>query len=144
MDLDTDIIIRDVNYSPSGYSSMRQTLDDARKTEKSIKIEDVKEWFNQNVVPSREPLGYNSWIADHPRQEYQSDSFFFGSEEEEYKIGLIVIDAFTKEITVFSLKNKTPDVILPALEEAFKNLGGTPEIFIRMMKELTILSLIHI
>jgi uncharacterized membrane protein (UPF0127 family) len=56
-------------------------------------------------------------------------SIFFGSEEEEFKIGLIVIDAFTKEITVFLLKNKTPDVILPALEQAFKNLGGTPEIF---------------
>jgi transposase InsO family protein len=42
---------------------------------------------------------------------------------------LIVIDAFTKEITVFLLKNKTPDVILPALEQAFTNLGGTPEIF---------------
>jgi uncharacterized membrane protein (UPF0127 family) len=61
--------------------------------------------------------------------ESQSDLFFFGSEEEEFKIGLIVIDAFTKEITVFLLKNKTPDVILPALEQAFKNLGGTPEIF---------------
>ena len=74
--------------------------------------------MNQHVLPSKEPQGYNSWIADHPRQEYQSDLFFFGSQEEEPQIGLIVIDAFTKEITVFLLKNKTPDVILPALEEA--------------------------
>ena len=101
MDIDKDKIIHDVYYTPSGYSSMRQTLDDARKKEKSIKMEDVKKWFNQHVVPSREPRGYNSWVADHPRQEYQSDLFFFGSEEEEFKIGLIVIDAFTKEIIVF-------------------------------------------
>ena len=129
MDIDKDKLIHNVYYSPSGYGSMRQTLDDARKKDKSITMEDVKQWFNQHVIPSREPRGFNSWIADHPRQEYQSDLFFFGSEEEEFKIGLIVIDAFTKEITVFLLKNKTPDVILPALEQAFKNLGGTPEIF---------------
>ena len=109
---------------------MRQTLDDARKKDKSIKMEDVKTLFNQHVIPSREPRGYNSWIADHPRQEYQSDLFCFGSEEEEFKTGLIVIDAFTKEITAFLLENKTPDVILPALEQAFKNLGGTPDFFL--------------
>ena len=104
MDIDKDKIIRDVYVSPSGYSSMRQTLDDARKKEKSIKMEDVKKWFNQHVVPSREPRGYYSWIADHPRQEYQSDLFFLGSEEEEFKIGLIVIDAFTKKISAFYQK----------------------------------------
>ena len=52
MDIDKDQIIRDVYYSPSGYGSMRQTLDDARKKEKSIKMEDVKKWFNQHVIPS--------------------------------------------------------------------------------------------
>ena len=55
--------------------------------------------------------------------------FFFGSDDLEYKSGLIVIDAFTKEITVFLLKSKTPELILPALEQAFQNLGGNPEIF---------------
>ena len=42
MEIDKDRIIRDVYYSPSGYGSMRQTLDDARKKDKSIKMEDVK------------------------------------------------------------------------------------------------------
>ena len=84
MDIDKDKIIRDVYYTPSGYGSMRQTLDDARKKDKTIKMEDVKQWFNRHVVPSREPRGYNSWIADHPRQEYQSDLFFFGTQEFRY------------------------------------------------------------
>ena len=77
MDIDIDTIIRHVYYSPSGYGSMRQPLDDARKKEKSIKMEDVKTLFNQHVVPSREPRGYNSWRADHPRQEFQSDLLFW-------------------------------------------------------------------
>ena len=49
MDIDKDKILRDVYFSPSGYSSMRQTLDDARKKEKSIKMEDVKKWFSANI-----------------------------------------------------------------------------------------------
>jgi hypothetical protein len=28
------------------------------------------------------------------------------------------------------LKNKTPDVILPALEQAFKTLGGIPKVLV--------------
>ena len=76
MDIDKDKIIRDVYYTPSGYSSMRQTLDDARKRISLLKWKMLK-WFNQHVIPSKEPRGYNSWIADHPRQEYQSDLFWF-------------------------------------------------------------------
>ena len=85
MEIDKDKIIRDVYYSPSGYGSMRQTLDDARKKDKSIKIEDVKQWFNQHVVPSKEPRGYNSWIADHPRHEYQSDLFFLALKKKSFQ-----------------------------------------------------------
>ena len=86
MDIDKDKIIRDVYYTPSGYSSMRQTLDDARKKDKSIKMEDVEKWFNQHVVPSREPRGYNSWVADHPRQEFQSDLFFLVQRKKSLKL----------------------------------------------------------
>ena len=46
----------------------------------------------------------------------------------EYKIGLIVVDTFSKFCSVMMLKNKTPDVILPAMEKAFKTLGGMPQI----------------
>jgi hypothetical protein len=79
MEIDKDKIIHDVYYSPSGYSSMSNTLSRCKEKEKSIKMEDVKKWFNQHVVPSREPRGYNSWIADYPRHEYQSDFFFWFS-----------------------------------------------------------------
>ena len=85
-DIDKDKIIKDVYYTPSGYASMRQTLLDARKKDKRIKMEDVKKWFNQHVVPSREPRGYNSWVADHPRQEYQSDLFFLVQKKKSLKL----------------------------------------------------------
>ena len=85
-DKDTNKIISGVYYSPSGYASMSQTLADAKKKEKSIKMEDVKKWFNQHVIPSREPRGFNSWIADHPRQEYQSDLFFLVQKKKSLKL----------------------------------------------------------
>ena len=54
---DINNIIRDVYYSPSGYASMRQTLLDARKKDKSIKMSDVKAWFAENV-PKTTPVSY--------------------------------------------------------------------------------------
>ena len=48
----------------------------------------------------------------------------------EYKIALVVIDKFNKFCSVIMLKNKTPDVILPALEHAFKTLGGIPKVLV--------------
>ena len=57
MDIDKDNIIRDVYYTPSGYSSMRQTLDDARKKDKSIKMEDVKKLIPEKLEDLRETQG---------------------------------------------------------------------------------------
>ena len=105
MDIDKDKIIHDVYYSPSGYSSMRQTLDDARKKEKSIKMEDVKKWFAAKISRTTQLKGYNSYIAPHANFEYQVDLFFITKPENlEYKIGMIVIDIFSKFCSVLLLK----------------------------------------
>ena len=42
-------IISKIYFDKSGYGSMKTTLDDARKIDKSIKINDVKQFFNNNV-----------------------------------------------------------------------------------------------
>ena len=46
---DKNNIISKVYYDKSGYGSIKTTLDDARKIDKSITINDVKEFFNNNV-----------------------------------------------------------------------------------------------
>ena len=48
-DIDKDKIIKDVYYAPDGYSSMKNTLEAARTTDKRIKMQDVKAWFNKHV-----------------------------------------------------------------------------------------------
>jgi CheY-like chemotaxis protein len=46
---DKNTIISKVYYDKSGYGSIKNTLDDARKTDKSININDVKQFFYTNV-----------------------------------------------------------------------------------------------
>jgi hypothetical protein len=38
------------------------------------------------------------------------------------------------------LKNKTPDVILPALEQAFKTLGGMPKVLVSVILKVHLMS----
>ena len=37
---------------------------------------------------------------------------------------------FSKLCSVLLLKSKTPDVVLPALKQSFKTLGGTPKVIV--------------
>ena len=46
---DKQKIINDVYYDRSGFGSKAVTLADARKRDKTIKMEDVNEFFRKNV-----------------------------------------------------------------------------------------------
>ena len=60
--------------------------------------------------------GYNSFIANNFRDEYQIDLFFMNdNSEDEYKIGLLVIDIFSKFLEVLPLKTKQPKDVLEGL-----------------------------
>ena len=75
--------------------------------------------------------GYNSYVAPRANFEYEVDLFFITKPEDlEYKIGMVVIDVFSKFCSVLLLKSKTPDVVLPALQQAFITLGGTPTVIV--------------
>ena len=75
--------------------------------------------------------GQNSYVAPEADFTYAADLFFITKPENlEYKIGLLVIDLFSKFCSVMMLKSKTPDIVLPALEQAFVNLGGTPRVLV--------------
>ena len=121
---DKQAIIDEVYHLPNGFGSMQQTLKDAKKKYKSITLEDVQVYFKNNIAPTTQLRGENSFIANAPHQEYEADLFFFTKPENaEYKIGLLVVDIFTKLVSVILLKGKSPDIVEPALERAFKNLG---------------------
>ena len=124
-------IIKNIYYQPDGYASMKDTYKKAKEKDKNIKMEDVKAWFNENVPRTTQLKGQNSYIPPYSNFEYEADLFFIMKPEDlEYKIALLVIDKFSKFTSVMMLKNKTPDVILPALQQAFITLGGIPKVLV--------------
>ena len=78
-----DKIIEKVCYD--FYGSIKDTYNDARKIDKSIEYDDVKKWFEKNQVRQTDLRGFNSFIADHVKQEFQIDLFFV-NEDDEFKV----------------------------------------------------------
>ena len=98
------------------YGSRRDTFEEAKKKDPSITYEDIKDWFNKNFIRKTNLRGYNSFIASEPYEEFQMDLFFINDlDNQDYKIGLLMVDIFSKYMTVVPVKTKQPDDILQAI-----------------------------
>ena len=64
-------------HDPLGYGSIHNTLKSASTIDKSITLEDVKQWKESNVERKTQFKGYTSFVADHRFEEYQIDLFFY-------------------------------------------------------------------
>ena len=128
MYMSKDDIISKVYNDPAGYGSIKKTLADAKLQDKTITLEEVKKWFNKNVEQKTKHSGQNSFVAKRPYQEFQVDLFFINDlENQKYKVGLLMIDIFTKYMSVIPLKSKEIGDVTAGLLEGFVKLGGTPE-----------------
>ena len=74
--MDKNNIISKIYYDKSGFGSIKTTFEDARKVNKSITLDDVKQFFNNNVEEKENLKGFNSFVAPHSNYEYQADLFF--------------------------------------------------------------------
>ena len=66
-------IINKIYHDPSGYGSLKTTFDDARKVDKSITMNDIRDFFKSKVEKKTQLKGQNSFIAPHAYYEYQLD-----------------------------------------------------------------------
>lgn len=120
-----DKIIENVNNN--FYGSIKDTYNDARKKDPSIKYDDVRRWFAKNQLRKTNLRCYNSFIADSAYEEFQIDLFVLPYDPtDEYKIALLTIDVFSKFIDVQPLNSKQPTDILQALQDAIHNMKGSP------------------
>ena len=58
------------------YGSIKSVFEEAKKVDNTIKYDDVKKYFEKNMVRKTNLKGYNSFIANNFRDEYQIDLFF--------------------------------------------------------------------
>ena len=130
--MDKNNIISKIYYDKSGFGSIKTTFEDARKVDKSITLEDIKQFFNNNVKKKDNLKGYNSFVAPHNYYEYQADLFFVNDDEflenQNFKVGMIMIDIFSKFMWVVPIKSKSEGDVAAGLIECFYKMGKTPEI----------------
>jgi hypothetical protein len=112
-----DEILSFIYLDPAGYGSVAETYKEARKKDKTITMQDVKEFISKHQEQKKQLRGYNSFIAHKPKEEYQVDLFFIPKKDfpnEVYTGGVIAIDIFTKFISIVPIKSKTiPEILDP-------------------------------
>ena len=121
-----DEILNFIYFDPAGFGSVKETYTEARKKDKSITIKDVKDFIDKHVEQKKQLRGYNSFISNKPKEEYQLDLFFIPKKDfptETFVGGVIAIDIFTKFISIIPIKTKTIPEILGAIKEIINKMG---------------------
>ena len=121
-------------------SRLEPALKRARLHDRSVTMEDAKKWRIENYNLEKGPRKFNSWVANRPFEEFQADLFFFDDlrqrekapvdktkEPVDYVAGLLVVDTFSKKIAVVPIEGKNKEDLGAALDKAFKQMGGKPE-----------------
>jgi len=127
-----DDIISKIYFDEAGYSSIKTTLEDARKKDKTITYNDVKKWYENNITRKKQLKGFNSYVANEPKFEYQVDIFFINKKEfpnETYIGGVLCIDIFSKFITIVPIKHKQTDDIYDAIKKIIEKVGKPKNIY---------------
>lgn len=132
MDKELNTMIKQIYYSPDGYQSIRNTYLQVKQVKPDIKYDDVKKWFETNIQrKTKEGRGFNSFVAPEAYHEYAVDLFFITDKQlknQEYNIGMLCIDVFSKYMTVVPLKtNKSRDFV-NGLLKCFEHMGKQPEV----------------
>jgi hypothetical protein len=111
-----------------GFGSHHNTLKDARKLDPTITLQDIVKWKNDNTERKTQLKGYNSFIAKEAYDEYQIDLFFMNDPpDQDYKVGLLMVDIFTKYTEVIPLKDKSEGSLLSGLMEGFHKMNHKPK-----------------
>ena len=122
-------IINDVYFDRAGFGSKNRTLEEAREKDKTITMSDINEFFRKNVEEKRKARGENSFVAPHAYFEFQVDLFFISShdlENQKFRIGMVLIDPFSKYATVIPIKSKQPPDMLAGLMEGINKMDKAP------------------
>jgi len=117
---------------PEGGKPAFKTWQDVRDIDPRITLNEVKGWFKLNVQPKGQVWGErNSYIAPGPFHEYQADLFFVTEgqfADQEYEVGLSMIDVCSKFAVVLPVSEKKAEPLMEAIFKAFEMMGRKPKI----------------
>ena len=126
--MDKNETIAKVYNDRLGFGSHHNTLKDARKLDPTITLQDIIKWKSSNFDRTTQLKGYNSFIPKEPYDEYQVDIFCMNDLlDQDYKIGVLMVDVFKKYTEVMPLKDKTEGSLLSGLMEGFNKMGRKPK-----------------
>ena len=124
-------IIADIYYDRSGFGSLKTTLDDSRKKDPSIRMDDVRQFFRKNVEVKKKPRGTNSFVAPSNNHTYQIDLFFISKDDieapQKFRAGLVCIDVLSKYAVVVPIKGKETTDVVAGTMEALQKMKAKPK-----------------
>jgi len=112
------------------FGTAYQVYKDAVKIDNSIRLQDVKDYFNSREDKQLIHKNYNknSFVSKHALYEIELDIMDMGTSVNVMRFGLVAIDNFTKKGWVVPIQsNKVPELIR-GLKEVFIHIG-IPEQF---------------
>ena len=125
-------VIAKVYRGPDGGKPAYKTYLDAKAIEPGITLNLVKGWFKLNVQPKGQVWGQrNSYVAPNAYHEFQADLIFVTPQQfadQKFRIGLTMIDVFTRYAMVVPIKEKKAEDIMDAIFKGFELMGKQPEI----------------
>ena len=129
---DRDTTSRRVYHGKEGGSTAYKTYLDAKAIDPIITFDWVRDWFKKNVERTRQVGGAkNSYVAPRAFHEYQAALFFITDKQfqnQDYPVGLSMIDVFSKFVVAIPLKERDAIHGMPAIFKAFTIIGKQPEI----------------
>ena len=91
----------------SGFGSLKQTLSYARGIDPSNKLDDVKQWMEENTQRKKQLPCQISCVANAPHHAYKLDLVFIKHlEDQSYYTTMVCIDAFSKYAAVVPIRRK--------------------------------------
>ena len=122
-------IISNIYYDKSGFGSKQRTLKEAKEKDKTITMRDIEEFFRKNVEQKKQLRGFNSFISPHPYFEFQIDLFFINDlENQKFKVGMVIIDTFSRYAVVVPIKSKSEGDVASGLIEGLNKFDEKPQI----------------
>ena len=114
-------ITRGVYYdADTGFGSINETYQQAKKILTSITYNDVKEFLQRQKSRQTKPYrGFNSYVAHEPLQEIQIDIAEFTRSAEVndgYRYMFAAVDIFTKMCHAVPIKDKEPEESVRAMK----------------------------